>query len=209
MANLVRKVLDKFSVKGNATYSSDTSQCLPIVKQVPDEDYQYVMWLTIILIVHICSRPYIRRMRRSLVAFMYPKRERERIQYLYNSMLQQRRQQFRFTLASAQMRLRSQAQSVDPGIGLLMGEMLHLLHRSLFSSSVQYKKWLRRSRQTWLRGCLPITCCVCDVKCRWLPVELSANFCSECDNAYCTRCHSYLNRLCLLCQMPSLEAEFI
>jgi hypothetical protein len=191
-----------FTMKGSETYSSNTTVCLPIVRYVSQEEYDSMWNDAWLILLHVLTRPYIRRLRRLLLAFVYPRRERERVLYLYNCMLQLRQQHFRFMLASAQMRLREKAQNLDPDMFEVFGEMWQKFGRCLCPLA-RYNRY----RQSCLRFFWPIRCCVCDVACRNRPVELNVLFCVDCHNSYCARCFHYLSRMCLLCRLPSLEAE--
>ncbi|XP_069481547.1 E3 ubiquitin-protein ligase DCST1-like [Ambystoma mexicanum] len=90
MANLLRKTIGALSSSSNTEMKSDNTRCLPNPDPMEAWAYFLVTWPILFLVFFCIMQVYMCRIRRAVAAFFYPKREKQRIIFLYNEMLRKR-----------------------------------------------------------------------------------------------------------------------
>ncbi|XP_075593029.1 E3 ubiquitin-protein ligase DCST1 [Balearica regulorum gibbericeps] len=146
--------------------------CLPQPRGMTRQQYVHSCLPLAVLALLCLGQVYTYRLRRAIAAFYFPKREKSRVLYLYNKLLQQRHSFVR----RQQKRIARRAQQ-HPGLGMLLLKRCCRLWPSL-------RRWMRRS------------CTVCGVpetpRDRVCPVP-------ACGAPYCRQCWREVGRACLAC----------
>lgn len=82
--------VDFINFELNIPFSFDAKQCLVVPSQVSEKSVIILIVVYIILGLAVLSQAYCLRFRHAIVAYFYPERNSERIQYLYNKLLRKR-----------------------------------------------------------------------------------------------------------------------
>ncbi|RWS23349.1 DC-STAMP domain-containing protein 1-like protein, partial [Leptotrombidium deliense] len=121
---------------------------------------------------------YFLRFRRLVCGLFYPKREKQRILYLYNDRLKKRKNYVRYLVHRLKKLVQEKSLSVD---------------RGLLVSLAQHWSYFRFLR---LFSCAKRCCIVCDEKEN--PTFVSCSN-TDCDLIYCEQCWKAVNRKCYGC----------
>ncbi|XP_042199369.1 E3 ubiquitin-protein ligase DCST1 [Callorhinchus milii] len=178
LANLIRKAVSAFNTTLDIQMESNNLRCLP----VPEKMLNFTIAATIIPLIAVILfcflQIYVFRTRRVIAAFYFPKREKQRVLFLYNEFLRKR-------MAYAEIqRKRVIIRARRRELWKLRG-LAGFLHRHL----------------PWLRGCLRRHCLVCQES------ETPASYhcpTPQCGAIYCPSCWDDLRRYCFAC-MPFQE----
>ncbi|KAH0566703.1 protein sneaky-like [Cotesia glomerata] len=115
MAILMRNIFNRFNIKRHIKVSVSNIECLPHPHKLPNYIF-YKIYLTYIFIwILVFIDGYIKRLRSKMCSFFYPKREEQRIVYLYNDALRRRSHFNRFKRSRIRVLVREQLleRSVD------------------------------------------------------------------------------------------------
>ncbi|KAI9554286.1 hypothetical protein GHT06_019558 [Daphnia sinensis] len=157
----------------------DAKQCLAIPRKISNNSVIVLVVVYIILAFAVLSQAYCLRFRHSIVAYFYPERNSQRIQYLYNKLLKKRKRP-KITLT---LRAPSRGQSLANMGKILPGK-----------EAVQ-KRTFRGLAKTL--GLFRRYCAVCGI-----PENSEFKKCTNrnCSGVYCYSCFDDVNNVCLICQ---------
>ncbi|XP_049303976.1 protein sneaky isoform X5 [Bactrocera dorsalis] len=91
MARLLQRTLKNFNIHEQISTYLTNEYCLPNAHIMPKRFYLKLAATNVIIIVLIYKCYYFMRMRRIICSYFYHKREKQRILYLYNSLLRKRK----------------------------------------------------------------------------------------------------------------------
>ncbi|XP_018787504.1 PREDICTED: DC-STAMP domain-containing protein 1-like [Bactrocera latifrons] len=91
MARLLQRTLKNFNIHEQISTFLTNEYCLPNAHILPKRFYLKLAATNVIIIVLIYKCYYFMRMRRIICSYFYHKREKQRILYLYNSLLRKRK----------------------------------------------------------------------------------------------------------------------
>ncbi|XP_057374836.1 dendritic cell-specific transmembrane protein-like [Daphnia carinata] len=156
----------------------DAKQCMAIPRKISNDTVIVIVVIYVILALAVLSQAYCLRLRHSIVAYFYPERNSQRVQYLYNKLLKKRKRP-KITLT---LRTPSRGQSVAN-----MGKIL--------TEKGVKKRTFRGLAKTL--GLFRRYCVVCG-----LPENSEFKKCtkSNCSGVYCHSCFDDVNNVCLICQ---------
>ncbi|NXU76939.1 DCST1 ligase, partial [Oreotrochilus melanogaster] len=90
MAQLLRSTIGALNTSSNTLLETSNFVCLPQPRGMTRQQY-LGSCLPLSLLVLLClAQVYTYRLRRAIAAYYFPKREKKRVLYLYNKLLQQR-----------------------------------------------------------------------------------------------------------------------
>nr|XP_060613882.1 DC-STAMP domain-containing protein 2-like [Anolis sagrei ordinatus] len=180
---MYRDMVSSFSVLQQGNVSVLSHRCLLRPSEPDYHGYAVLGILYGICFFTAIFGVYIQRLQRVVCAWYYPSRERERISYLYNTILTRRT-----GLASAIMKA-IRHRSADGG---------HQNILLIFAAKFPICKWLAKKlgvHASYCMGCGKIR-----------DGEASEDFvtCStpSCQGIYCSGCYQYLNNTCSVCMAP-------
>uniref|UniRef100_H3CL05 DC-STAMP domain containing 1 n=1 Tax=Tetraodon nigroviridis TaxID=99883 RepID=H3CL05_TETNG len=91
MARLLRKTVSAFNSSSSINVQTDNLECVSAPSPLPAGVYVMCVCLVLMAALFSCLQVYTNRLRRAIAAFYYPEREKKRILFLYNLMMQRRR----------------------------------------------------------------------------------------------------------------------
>ncbi|XP_051497202.1 E3 ubiquitin-protein ligase DCST1 [Apus apus] len=115
MAKLLRSTIGALNTSSNTQLEASNFACLPQPRGMTRQQYLGSCLPLVVLVVLCLAQVYTYRLRRTIAAFYFPKREKKRVLYLYNKLLQQR-QSF---VQRQQKRIAWRARQ-PPGLGMLV-----------------------------------------------------------------------------------------
>ncbi|KAH8408056.1 hypothetical protein KR222_002615 [Zaprionus bogoriensis] len=178
MARLLRTTMKNFNIHEQVATSLSNDECLPVANELPTCFYLklFLLYLTILILFYKGS--VLLRLRRVICSFFYPKREKQRILFLYGFMLSNRSNHLNVLRQTAISNM-SQRHALG-NVNICM--MLYLSYPKQFA-------WMRQYRCTKRR------CLVCNV------LE-SDNFvmCLRCNFPYCSECYRDMTHVCVFCE---------
>ncbi|XP_027641643.2 E3 ubiquitin-protein ligase DCST1 [Falco peregrinus] len=172
MARLLRSTIGVLNSSSDTSLETSNIACLPQPQSMKRQEY-LGSCLPLALLALLCLvQVYTYRLRRVIAAFYFPKREKSRVLYLYNKMLQQRQSFIHWQ----RKRIRQRAQR-HPGLGIPLVE------------------WCCR-RWPWLRRWVRQYCTVCE-----MPKTPQDQVCPvpTCGAWYCEQCWKEAGGTCLAC----------
>ncbi|KAM6226066.1 E3 ubiquitin-protein ligase DCST1 [Porphyrio hochstetteri] len=175
MARLLRSTIGALNTSSNTQLETSNVACLPQARGMSRQQYVGSGAPLAVLALLCVGQAYTFRLRRAIAAFYFPKREKSRVLYLYNKMLQQRRSFVR----RQQRRIARRAQQ-HPGLGKMLLQWCCRRWPGL-------QRWVRRS------------CTVCGV-----PETPQDRVCPDaaCAAQYCRPCWREVGRVCPACAPP-------
>ncbi|XP_032786542.2 dendritic cell-specific transmembrane protein isoform X1 [Daphnia magna] len=158
----------------------DAKQCLAIPRKISNDSIIVLVVVYIILALAVLSQAYCLRFRHSIVAYFYPERNSERIQYLYNKLLKKRKRP-KITLT---FRAPSRGQSIA-NMGKILAEKEASVKKRTFLGLAKTLHLFRRY------------CAVCG-----FPETAEFKKCANhnCCSVYCSSCFDDMNSVCFICQ---------
>ncbi|NWH57639.1 DCST1 ligase, partial [Geococcyx californianus] len=90
MARLLRNAISALNVSAESHLETSNMACLPQPRAMTREQYVRTYMPLVVLVLFCLFQAYMYRLRRVIAAFYFPKREKTRVLYLYNKLLQQR-----------------------------------------------------------------------------------------------------------------------
>ncbi|XP_061333847.1 E3 ubiquitin-protein ligase DCST1 isoform X6 [Pezoporus flaviventris] len=182
MAQLLRSTIGALNTSSDTLLETSNLVCLPRPRSMSQHQY-LSSCLPLAMLVLLClAQVYIYRLRRVIAAFYFPKREKSRVLYLYNKLLQQR-----LDFIQRQRKRIVQRAQQPPGLSTAL---VHWCCRRWPCLS----RWMRRS------------CTVCGV--RVGPPEPACPT-PACMAPYCRQCWHEAGCVCLACAPPEprLDAD--
>lgn len=154
-------------------FSFDAKQCLAIPREISSQSVIVLVIVYIILGLAVLSQAYCLRFRHAIVAYFYPARNSERIQYLYNKLLK-KRERSKITLTFR----------IPPK-----------MENNLPESKKTRKQTCLNLAKTM--GLFRRYCVVCG-----FPENSEFKTCTNhlCSAVYCSSCFDDVNCICLICQ---------
>ncbi|NXC78042.1 DCST1 ligase, partial [Anhinga anhinga] len=117
MAQLLRSTVGALNTSSDTQLETSNFACLPQPRGMTRQQYVGSCLPLAVLALLCLAQVYTYRLRRAIAAFYFPKREKSRVLYLYNKLLQQR-QSF---IHRQRKRIAQRAQQ-HPGLGTLLLE---------------------------------------------------------------------------------------
>ncbi|KAM9251983.1 E3 ubiquitin-protein ligase DCST1 [Cariama cristata] len=172
MAQLLRSTIGALNTSSDTELETSNLICLPQPRSMTRRHYVSSCVPLAVLVLLCLVQVYTYRVRRTIAAFYFPRREKTRVLYLYNKLLQQR-QSF---IHRQQKRIAQRARQ-HPGLGT-----------SLLQWGCQ--RWPRLRR--WMRR----SCTVCGA-----PETPQDQICPvpTCGASYCRPCWREVGSVCLAC----------
>ncbi|NXY00073.1 DCST1 ligase, partial [Centropus bengalensis] len=115
MARLLRSTIGALNASSETHLETSNIACLPQPRGMTMEQYLRSCVPMVVLVLLCLAQVYTYRLRRVIAAFYFPKREKSRVLYLYNKLLQQRQSFIR----RQQKRIARRGQQ-PPGLGTLL-----------------------------------------------------------------------------------------
>lgn len=178
IASLVRRSVEGLSGYEKLKIMTTNEECLPR----PTMLHPWTLWKIYLMLIGIAilifNEAYINRMRRLICAWFYPKREKQRILYLYNRTLKHRKQFAKILRERVQEHIRSEKYRANQDFL----DRLVFFHPRLCG---------------WIKNLTKKSCSICKTK-------KSQHFsdCSgcKCFLVYCDECWRDLEETCFACQ---------
>ncbi|NXJ56553.1 DCST1 ligase, partial [Spizaetus tyrannus] len=161
MAQLLRSTIGALNTSSDTQVETSNLACLPQPQGMTRQQYVGSCLPLAVLVLLCLAQVYTYRLRRAIAAFYFPKREKSRVLYFYNKLLQQRQ-----SFVHRQRKRIAQRARQHLGLGTLLLEWC-------------CRRWPRLHR--WMRQ----SCTVCGV-----PVTRQDRVCPvpACDAQYCRLC---------------------
>ncbi|NWS78438.1 DCST1 ligase, partial [Crotophaga sulcirostris] len=115
MARLLRNAIGALNTSSETQLETSNIACLPQPRAMTREQYVRTCMPLAVLVLLCLVQAYAYRLRRVIAAFYFPKREKSRVLYLYNKMLQQRQ-----SFIHRQKQRIAQRAREPPGLGTLL-----------------------------------------------------------------------------------------
>ncbi|NXH38467.1 DCST1 ligase, partial [Dicaeum eximium] len=201
MAQLLRGTIGALNTSFDTEVETSNLACLPQPTGMTRQQYVNTCLPLGALALLCLVQVYPFRLRRAIAAFYFPKREKTRVLFLYNKLLQQRKH----FLHLQRGRLARQARrpptlvSGDRDTGCWVGLPLSLDPAAVLGpcspQGMSLLQWCRR-RWPWLRRCLRRRCTLCGT-----PETLRHRPCPDpdCSALYCESCWREMGGTCLAC----------
>ncbi|NXK15401.1 DCST1 ligase, partial [Herpetotheres cachinnans] len=133
MARLLRSTIGALNTSSDTQLETSNLACLPQPQGMTRQQYVGSCLPLAVLALLCLVQVYMYRLRRVIAAFYFPKREKSRVLYLYNKLLQQRQ-----SFVHRQRKRIAQRAHQHPGLGMLMLEWCCRRWPCL-------RRWVRRS----------------------------------------------------------------
>ncbi|NXG57844.1 DCST1 ligase, partial [Hemiprocne comata] len=115
MAQLLRSTIGALNTSSNTQLETSNFACLPRPRGMTRQQYLGSCLPLVVLVLLCLAQVYTYRLRRAIAAFYFPKREKKRVLYLYNRLLQQRQ-----SFVQRQQRRIARRARQPPGLGMLV-----------------------------------------------------------------------------------------
>ncbi|XP_037950473.1 protein sneaky-like [Teleopsis dalmanni] len=187
MARLLQKTMRNFNIHERVRTQLSNKECLPLPNQLDDSFYMKMGILYSSIIILTSKSTAILRLRHMICAYFYRKREKQRTLYLYNSLLRERRNQFKKMLREAQNNAAKNELRNKLNIFLKL--------RAAYPNSFKFLKNCQYAR---------FKCLICEEREDDLFV-----FCpnTKCNVTYCRDCWEDMPDFCLLCRERIKETK--
>ncbi|KFO77960.1 DC-STAMP domain-containing protein 1, partial [Cuculus canorus] len=126
MARLLRSTIGALNASSTTQLETSNIACLPRPRGMTREQYVRSCLPLVALVLLCLVQVYTYRLRRVIAAFYFPKREKSRVLYLYNKLLQQR-----LSFIRRQQKRIAQRASQPPGLGTLLLQWCPCLRRCI------------------------------------------------------------------------------
>lgn len=94
LAKMMRKSLNSFNIHENVSVELSNEPCLPRPTKVKEKFYYQMVLVYILAFILVIKGSWAMRLRRFVCSLVYPKREKKRILYLYNTLLKKRKRPY-------------------------------------------------------------------------------------------------------------------
>lgn len=183
VARLLRTVLKDINIDETANFEYDTLECLPKAHEIERKETIKFAILYGILVLSFILEIYFIRFKRVICAFFYRKWEKQRILWLYNKTLKNRKL-YMLNLIKRAI-LRSKGFEIEPDFSLLGAIIDFLKQFRRFKPFVRVLKVLKIGL---------LKCIICDETERVGSVK-----CDICQCLYCYECWNDVHKTCLVC----------
>ncbi|XP_055066164.2 E3 ubiquitin-protein ligase DCST1 isoform X1 [Misgurnus anguillicaudatus] len=122
LAKLLRKTIGAFNSSSNLDVQSSNLHCLPQPHALEQSNYLWIFTPLLLMGLMCCLQVYTNRLRRVITTFYFPKREKRRILFLYNLMIQKRL----FFINRQRKRLRNRKQSFKTVQSVLFAPLMRV-----------------------------------------------------------------------------------
>ncbi|XP_071942429.1 DC-STAMP domain-containing protein 2-like [Antedon mediterranea] len=187
IANIYRRLIDSFEALNEENVTLDVTKCLP--EPVPPNygSYETIVIVFACTLIMVVTEAYGLRLRRVVTSWYYPQRERQRVVWLYNSILKKRGGFLKY--------LRKQMKAkFDPTADI---EKISIVDRIAARSKFWRKifKFMGLKSKKYCVGC---------AKPGKKKDKKNFRHCDNpnCKSCYCLECMADLNNMCLLCYRP-------
>ncbi|NXC23325.1 DCST1 ligase, partial [Corythaeola cristata] len=133
MARLLRSTIGALNTSSDIQLETSNLACLPQPRGMTRQQYLGSCWPLALLALLCLAQVYMYRLRRVIAAFYFPKREKSRVLYFYNKLLQQRQ-----SFVRRQQKLIAQRAQEHPGLGTALLKWCCQRWPSL-------RRWVRRT----------------------------------------------------------------
>ncbi|KAL9699417.1 hypothetical protein quinque_002858 [Culex quinquefasciatus] len=181
IAKMLRLSLEGFETQARLNTTSSIDQCLPNPSKLSSWIIAKIYLLFAAIVILTCYEAIINRLRRFICARFYPKREKQRVLYLYNQLLRRRKGYFKF----------------------LLDRMLQTLRRRKYSARLDFLNRLVFYYPTcflWIKLLHRKSCSICEVK---KPKRFHDCISYKCFLTYCDECWHDLGETCPICAEDS------
>ncbi|KAM6395143.1 E3 ubiquitin-protein ligase DCST1 [Rhynochetos jubatus] len=210
MARLLRSTIGALNTSSDTQLETSNFACLPQPRGMERQQYVDSCWPLALLVLLCLAQVYTYRLRRVIASFYFPKREKQRVLYFYNKLLQQRqsfvhRQQKRIArrarqqpaLVSGNGDVGLRPGALGQGAVPLVGQLLRLCptRRRPPPQGTLLLQWCCRCcpcLRRWMRR----SCTVCGT-----PETPRDRVCPAptCSALYCRPCWREAGGMCLIC----------
>ncbi|SPP76434.1 protein sneaky [Drosophila guanche] len=177
MARLLRTTMRNFNMHERVSTSLSNEECLPNAHALPQRFYYRLMLLYLAIVLLIYQSTTFLRLRRVICSYFYDKREKQRVLFLYNSLLRNRLSLFEILRHNAEQNLA--ARHVQDNLNIVL--RLRLLCPGVFGC-LQHLSCGKRN------------CIICDAL-----EDPDFVLCSGCGLPYCHECSVMLKNVCIKC----------
>jgi E3 ubiquitin-protein ligase DCST1 len=187
IANLLRKVLKDIHIEETVEKETDTEICMPEEFYLENKELFQFAGYFILLYIMVYSEAYIQRLNRVVCAYFYRRWEKQRILWLYNRTLKNRKLYTKNLIKRAIMR--SKGFELEPDTSLIAILVYYLSKKHKFQGFVRFLKVLKIGLGK---------CILCDQTERIGSIK-----CDICECLYCYECWLDAKQTCLVCT-PSI-----
>lgn len=174
IAERFRKSISSKKYYKNQIYTFTNQECLPRPMKTNSLTYKSLIVIFGLILVYIYVQPYMLRLRHVICGFFYPKREKKRILYLYNSRLKKRKHYDDYQIE----RLRASVQQ-----NVFKNEINII---QIFAYKIPILGFLRKYVQ--------IPCTICQER-----IDKDRLKCGRCALRFCKKCWKHCKRSCPAC----------
>lgn len=179
MARLLRTTMKNFNIHERVSTSLTNVECLPVAQILSFGFYMKLILIYFLILLFMWKGNHILSLRRFICLSFFPKREKERIQFLYGCVLRNRK--------SAHMDILRTMAEKNLGKEHVAGNVnIFMVLYTYFPDKMSCLKD---------RDCTKCRCLICHV----LEDDKFVR-CPKCDYPYCEACCESMNRYCLFCQ---------
>ncbi|XP_069806044.1 E3 ubiquitin-protein ligase DCST1 isoform X2 [Dendropsophus ebraccatus] len=172
VARLLQRTVEAFNSTPSTIDLGDNTMCLPNPSIMSFTEYMYSSWPTIGLLLLCPVQIYSNRLRRVIASFFFPKREKQRVLFLYNHHLRKKR--FYFYKIRWKVMKKSRSRQI--------------WEKTFFG---RFHKYFR-----WTRLIFPWRCFACGASRNKDSYECQS---PRCCTVYCYHCWRDLDRVCWAC----------
>jgi hypothetical protein len=189
-AKLLKKVLKDIHINENVDTETDTAECFPKEHYLKNAElFKFVLFF-ILLYAAVLSEIFIQRFNRAICAFFYRRWEKQRILWLYNRSLKNRKLYMRNLIKRAIMR--SKGFELEPDTSLIAIIIEYLGKLKCCAGFLRLLKVLKIGLAK---------CILCDQSERIGSIK-----CDICESLYCYECWMDAQKTCLVCT-PSIYEQ--
>ena len=190
IAKLLRRVLKDIHIEETVDKETDTEMCFPEVTYLGNRELIIFIILFILLYVLVYSEGHALRLNRVICSYFYRRWEKQRILWLYNRTLKNRKLYTKNLIKRAIMR--SKGFELEPSTDLITIVVDFLSTKKKFASLVRLLKVLKIGLAK---------CILCDQTER-----IGSIRCEICQCSYCYECWLDAKQTCLVCT-PSIYEQ--
>lgn len=125
LASLIRDAIDGFKIDEHIKVVTSNEPCLPRPVEVASWRIFRIYLLFALNFYLILNQVYIHRLKRFVCSYIYPKREKTRVLYLYNKLLKRRENSFKMMLQRVEEKVRVQGREQKQNFFQVIYEAKH------------------------------------------------------------------------------------
>ncbi|KAH8307277.1 hypothetical protein KR044_008915, partial [Drosophila immigrans] len=177
MARLLRTTMRNFNIHERVSTSLSNKECLPVPHTLPIGFFVHLIALYLLIVLLIHQNVCVSRLRPVICGYFYYKREKQRIRFLYGSLLRKRATFLQDVRQTAEDNL--DVRHAQGQLNLCL--MLRLCYPKQFG-------WL------YFFQCAKRKCLICSCY-----ENFQFIICQRCDYPYCRNCCRDMNYVCVFC----------